>query len=67
MSDPIWTCVVTGPRGAGKSILVKELLEEQPRVVHIFVSGDDQVTEEVLAEKVMQKLKLPMIPHGMQC
>ena len=57
------TYLVSGPRGSGKTILINKALKGRYRVIAIDLTpaADTAVTDEVLAEAILKKLRIEYI------
>ena len=61
-----FTCLVSGPRGAGKTTLVRQALQNKPGVLVIEVTPGVAVSEAWLAAALLEALKIQHLPAALQ-
>ena len=61
-----FTCLVSGPRGAGKTTLVRQALQNKPGVLVLAVTPGVAVSEAWLAAALLEALKIQHLPAAMQ-
>ena len=65
---PFIPTVITGPRGTGKSTLVNTALKDVSPVVSVSISEKDGlITETLLAEEILHKLRVSFLPERVNC
>ena len=59
------TVIVTGPRGSGKTTLVRTVLKGTKKVVTVSLNTAVPFTEEIFAQSILTALSIPYTPTGL--
>ena len=57
---PLWTTVVYGPIGCGKSVAVREALKHQQAVVDVTLTGKNNMKDDFVTQVLQEVLPLPL-------